>query len=222
VNVCLAAGGGLTCFQTDPRAVSLEGRVDRGRRTPIRSGYQPNSWIGGTSVDRERSYNDAVVFLETVEQVVRPVAGRPRRADDVIPPRYREAVMEGTPRIRLVAIPADAVLVVRGDELEPEILRADAIRFRRRFADWGRYGVSAFVAVDDDEIEVLCETRLERFATVVVFRIADLVAAEIEVVPTFRRPHITVAHVELDSLVSGLRSCEHRSLSNPNFDGGGR
>jgi hypothetical protein len=40
------------------------------------------------------------------------------------------------------------------------------------------------------EVDVLCETRLERFATVVVFRVADLVAAGVDVVPTFGAPHV--------------------------------
>jgi hypothetical protein len=39
VKICLAAGGGLTCFQTDPRAVSLWGRVDlRQAVIPVRGG----------------------------------------------------------------------------------------------------------------------------------------------------------------------------------------
>lgn len=128
---------------------------------------------------------------------------------------------EPIPRIRLVAIPDDAVLVVRGDELDPRILRADATRFRRRFEEWGRFGVSGFLAEDNDEVDVLCETRLERFADIVVFRRADLIAVGIEVWPTFRRPHVTLAHVDLDALVNGLRSCEHRDLTNPHHQGGG-
>lgn len=126
---------------------------------------------------------------------------------------------ESVPRIRLAAIPDDATLVVRGDELDPEILRTDAARFLRRFKDWGRYGVSAFLAIDDDRAEVLCEARVARFETVVVFRLIDLVTAGIEVVPTFRRPHVTLAHTDLDALANGLLSCDHRTLTNPHFDG---
>ena len=47
---------------------------------------------------------------------------------------------DSIPRLRLTGIPEAAVLVVRGDELDPEVLRADASRFRRRFEAWGRYG----------------------------------------------------------------------------------
>ncbi len=123
------------------------------------------------------------------------------------------------PRVRLAAVPEDALLVVRGDELLAEILERDARRFRRRFNEWGRYGVSGFLAVDDREVDALCETRLVLFATVVVFGRTDLTAKGIEVVPTFRRPHVTLAHVELDALVSGVQSCEHRQLENPYFEG---
>lgn len=64
------------------------------------------------------------------------------------------------PRVRLTAVPEAAVLVVRGDALDPAVLRADALRFVRRYPGWGRYGVSAFLASDAAEVDVLCETRL--------------------------------------------------------------
>lgn len=111
--------------------------------------------------------------------------------------------------------------MARGGRLEGGLLRADAVRFRRRYREWGRYGVSGFLAVDDQEIEVLCETRLERFAEVVVLPRTALLDASIEIVPTFRRPHVTLAHPEIDALVDGLRSCEHRCLANPHFGGRG-
>jgi len=125
---------------------------------------------------------------------------------------------ERVPRVRLATIPDEALLVVRGDELLAEILERDARRFRRRFDQWGRFGVSGFLAVDDDEVDALCETRLVLFETVVVFRRVDLTDAGIDVVPTFRRPHVTLAHAELDELVSRLRACEHRQLENPYYE----
>jgi hypothetical protein len=88
---------------------------------------------------------------------------------------------EQTPRIRLSAVAPAPLLVVRGDELSPDILRADATRFHRRYQAWGKYGVSAFGAADDAEVDVICETKLERF--------------------------------------EGLRSCEHRTVSNPHHPG---
>jgi len=103
---------------------------------------------------------------------------------------------------------------VRGGALDPETSRADAVRFKRRYPRWGRYGISAYFAADDQEIDVLCETRLERFDMVAVFHLSTLDAAGIEVVPTFRRPHVTLAHADLEVLVNGLRSCEPRIVNN--------
>lgn len=37
----------------------------------------------------------------------------------------------------------------------------------------------------------------------------------VEIVPTFRRPHVTLCHEQLDELVTRLRRCEHRVLPNP-------
>jgi hypothetical protein len=103
---------------------------------------------------------------------------------------------------------------VRGGALDSELSRADAVRFQRRYPRWGRYGISAYFAADNQEIDVLCKTRLERFGTVAVVYLSALDADGIEVVPTFRRPHATLAHADLDVLVNGLRSCEHRILNN--------
>ena len=127
---------------------------------------------------------------------------------------------DSTPRARLAAVPEAAVLVVRGDALDPAVLRADAARFVRRYPAWGRYGVSAFLASDVAEVDVLCETRLERFATVVVFQRHDLIAAGIEVVPTFRAPHVTLAATELELLVAGLLACQHETMANGHHEGG--
>lgn len=121
---------------------------------------------------------------------------------------------ETGPRIRRAPMPEDAALVVRGDELKPQLLEHDAQNFRRRFPDWERYGISAFLASSDDEIDILCQTKLVRFPTVVVFRRADLEAAGVEIVGTFRTPHVTLAHRELDSFVSALVRCPHRVVAN--------
>lgn len=119
------------------------------------------------------------------------------------------------PRIRRVPIPARAVLVVRGDELDPAVIRADATRFRRRFPAWGRFGVSAFVAADEDEVDALCETKLRAWSTVVVFTRSALEAAGIEVVPTFRVPHVTLVDPSVDALTQKLLLCDHRVVVNP-------
>jgi hypothetical protein len=127
--------------------------------------------------------------------------------------------VEPTPRVRLTPIPEDVALVVRGDELDRDVLEADAARFHRRFTSWGRYGISAFLARDDGEVDALCETRLRQWATAVVFTRADLDAAGIEIVPTFRTPHVILAHADLARLVDALLSCDHRVVANPYHEG---
>ncbi len=107
------------------------------------------------------------------------------------------------------------MFVVRGDELDPVVLAEDASRFRERFAEWGRYGISAFLAASDDEIDVLCQVRLVRFETIVVFRRDALERARVEVVPTFRTPHVTLCHLDLEALVRGLLSCGCDIRRNP-------
>jgi hypothetical protein len=126
-------------------------------------------------------------------------------------------VAERVPRVRRTPILVAALLVVRGDGLDAEILRADASRFRRRFNAWHRFGISAFLAADDVEVTALCESRLERFSTVVVYRRLDLETAGLEVVPTFRTPHVTIAHQDLEALATVLLTCEHRVFENPHF-----
>jgi hypothetical protein len=110
------------------------------------------------------------------------------------------------------------LLVVRGDELDANLLEADARRFYRRFDQWDRFGVSALLATDDTEVFALCESRLQRFPVVVIFRRQDLEALGIDVVPTFRIPHVTLASPDLQALVRALTTCEHREFRNPYFD----
>jgi hypothetical protein len=96
------------------------------------------------------------------------------------------------------------------------------LRFHRRYTAWGKYGVSAFAAHDEAEIDAICETKLERFEEVVVIERSELERSGIEIVPTFRRPHVTLAHGDLDALVEGLQSCEHRRISNRHHQREGR
>ena len=85
------------------------------------------------------------------------------------------------------------MLVVRGDDLNPQTARTQAVAFRRRFPDWNRWGLSAFYARSDAEVDDLASDQLERFPVLVVFEMSALVEAGFEVVPTFRTPHVTIA-----------------------------
>ncbi len=59
-----------------------------------------------------------------------------------------------TPRVRRAPLPDDSVLVVRGDVLDGELLRA-AGRSCRRYPDGDRVGVIGYYARDDAEVHVL-------------------------------------------------------------------
>ena len=124
---------------------------------------------------------------------------------------------DASPRVRQAPLPSDAVLVVRGDILEDELLRVDAARFTRRYPDWGRSGVSGYYARDEDEDEVaaLCQSKLANFATVVVFTRADLEAGGIDVLGTFRTPHVTLAATDIEALVKALVRCPRQVRENP-------
>lgn len=58
--------------------------------------------------------------------------------------------------------------------IEPETSLRQAKLFRRRFEHWGRFGLSAFYARSDDEVLDLGEDRLDAFATLFVYRLADV------------------------------------------------
>lgn len=120
------------------------------------------------------------------------------------------------PRIRRSPIPADAKVVLRGDDLLPETSRQLAMRFRRRYPASGRWGPSGYYARNGADVDALAATRLERFATLEIYRIDTLRQQGFEVVPTFRSPHVTIAFDgDLDDGIARLRSTLHLAQSNP-------
>ncbi len=71
-------------------------------------------------------------------------------------------------------------------------------------------------ARSDDEVLDLGEDRLDAFATLFVYRLADVAAAGFEVVPTYRSPHVTIRfYDDVDTGVARLLAVSHRILSNP-------
>ncbi|MFN0090781.1 MAG: hypothetical protein ACKVWR_11015 [Acidimicrobiales bacterium] len=120
------------------------------------------------------------------------------------------------PRVRRAALPADAIIVVRGDDLDLATSRRQALTFRRRYPDWGRWGLSAFYARNDAEIDDLAADQLDRFPELSLYRVIDLEAAGFSVVPTFRTPHVTVAFDgDLDSGLAALAGTVHEQRRNP-------
>jgi hypothetical protein len=120
------------------------------------------------------------------------------------------------PRIRRAPLPGDAVIVVRGDGLDPATSRRQALMFRRRYPDWGRWGLSAFYARNDAEIDDLAADQLDRFPELALYRVADLEAAGFSVVATFRTPHVTIAFDgDLDAGLAVMAATVHEQRPNP-------
>jgi hypothetical protein len=90
-------------------------------------------------------------------------------------------------------LPDDAILAVQGDDLDPATSRRQAEAFRRRFSEGGRWGLSAFYARNDAEVDDLGADQLERFSLLGCYRVVDLRKAGFEIWPTFRTPHVTIA-----------------------------
>lgn len=120
------------------------------------------------------------------------------------------------PRIRRAPLPADVLVVVRGEDLLDDDSATQAERFRRRFPDWGRWGLSALYAESDADVDELGAGPLRRFPFLAIYTLVALEAAGFEVVPTFRTPHVTIAFVgELEVGLERLRAAVHEQRPNP-------
>jgi len=75
--------------------------------------------------------------------------------------------------------------------------------FLRRYPAWGRYGLSAYHASGDLEVDQLCRVELVRFPFVLVLR-RVVVEEAVEVVPTGHRPHVTLASTDLAALLAAV------------------
>ena len=64
----------------------------------------------------------------------------------------------------------------------------------------------------------LGEDRLDAFATLFVYRLAEVIDAGFEVVPTYRSPHLTITfYDEVVTGVARLLTVSHRTVANPAF-----
>ena len=117
-------------------------------------------------------------------------------------------------RVRRERLADDALVVVRGDDLSIPFLRRDAVRAYRRF---GEYAVSVLGASDGDALDALAAGVLIRFEVLTLMRVGTIRAAELEVRPTFRRPHYSIMLPDLDAEIIRLTRCENVSWSNPHY-----
>lgn len=76
------------------------------------------------------------------------------------------------------------------------------------------YGLSAYYVPDRVEIGALCRTKLRRWETIAVFAIEAVLASGITVSATFRTPHVTLSHPDLDELINRLNFTPHVTEKN--------
>jgi len=110
-------------------------------------------------------------------------------------------------------LPDDEELVVRGGELHPDVLRADATRSH---AVYGTYSISVFALRDATLDDLAAETPLVRFATLTLVTAGAIRLAGLRLEPTGRdRHHFSVTFEDLDQGVAALCRCDHRLVENP-------
>jgi len=92
--------------------------------------------------------------------------------------------VERAPRTRRASLSADALIVVRRDDLTKGSSLVQAEESRRRYPYWERWGISGFYARNDSDVYDLDGDQLERFPVLCLYRPAVWDAAGFEIVPT--------------------------------------
>jgi hypothetical protein len=104
-------------------------------------------------------------------------------------------------------------VVIRGGQLDPDTLRADAERYR---AVYGVYGISVFAARGVTVDELAQQAPLVRFENLTLTTVGAVRRAGLRLEPTGRNPHhFTLVFDDLDQGIDRLRGCEHRVWPNP-------
>jgi hypothetical protein len=108
------------------------------------------------------------------------------------------------------------VVLVRGGDLDPDILCADAVRYH---SVYGVYGISVFAIRDTTVDELAQQAPLVRFDRLSLLKVSDVVAAGMRLEPTGRNPrHFTVGFDDLKDGVQRLASCPHQAMPNAYYD----
>ena len=105
------------------------------------------------------------------------------------------------------------VMVVRGGELDPVVLRTVALRYQEIY---GTYGISVFALRGVALEELAQQTPLVRFGRLTLIQVSRLTNFGFRLEPTGRSPyHYTVGFDDLAAGVGSLAGCEHEVVANP-------
>jgi hypothetical protein len=109
-----------------------------------------------------------------------------------------------------------SVVLVRGGDLDPDVLCADAMRYH---SIYGVYEISVFAARDATIDELAQQAPLVRFDRLTLLKVRDVLAAGMRLEPTGRNPrHYTVGFDDLEDGVHGLVGCPHQVVPNAYHD----
>jgi hypothetical protein len=108
-------------------------------------------------------------------------------------------------------------LLVRGGELDSDVLRADA----RRYHDvYGTYGISVFAVRGLSLDEMAQQVPLVRFRRMTLITAGVLTGTGLRLEPTGRNPrHYTVGFEDLGQGMKVLAGCQRQVVTNPYHDG---
>ena len=107
-------------------------------------------------------------------------------------------------------------MLVRGGDLDPDILRADGMRYH---SIYGTYGISVFALRDVTVDELAQQVPLVRFDRLTLLTVGDVLAAGMRLEPTGRNPcHYTVGFDDLDDGVRRLVGCPRQVVPNAYHD----
>lgn len=108
------------------------------------------------------------------------------------------------------------VTLVRGGDLAPDILFADAVRYH---SIYGVYGISVFAIRGVVLDELAQQAPLVRFDRLSLLKVRDVLAAGMKLEPTGRNPrHFTVSFDDLEVGAQRLARCPHQIMPNAYYD----
>lgn len=110
-------------------------------------------------------------------------------------------------------LPDQASVVVRGGELNPDVLRKDASRHHEIY---GTYGISVFALRGTTFDELAQQPPLVRFRRLTLMTVGAIRAAALRLEPTGRNDrHFTIAFDDLEVGIERLCSCDREIRVNP-------